>query len=122
MAKERVLSPYERAIQMAQGEGREVGLPDDPWASEYPNVWEAMTKLYIRTEFIKDPATLTFKAGPGGVVVTLNDRALRMSLECITPHTMEGLKRLEDSLASGRAAWKMSGKGEPQLKKRQHRT
>ena len=111
-------SAIDRLIQSTIGEGREVGAMDDPAKQKYPELWKVLSTIYVGRDWIKTPATLTIKLGPGGVVLTLTDRDLRSSKTVLCRNLEDMLKALEADLNDMTKGWTTWGKGEPQLKKR----
>jgi hypothetical protein len=119
MAKtDKPLSAFERAVLGAVGDNRPLGCPDDPAASTLPLLWQFLSTTQVGKDRVKQPATLTLRLGPGGVLVTLNDRDLALSIDCSCQHLEAAFMALESALASGNPIIRTHGKREPQLRKR----
>jgi len=124
MAKEKEqqrLSPLDRAIQQAMGEGRIVGNPDDPAKDRWPELWRWMTQIYVGRDEMKQPATLSIKAAPGGVVISLSDRDLCIAVDAFVANLEDALDALEASLNSATPSTRAWNNREPTLRKRKHR-
>lgn len=115
------VSPLDRAIEQAMGEGREVGNPDDPAIVRWPQLWRWMTTIYVGRDNLKTPATLTVKAAPGCITVTLTDRDLGVSVDAASA-TLEGVfDALEAALTSDTPQIRSWSNKEPTLRKRRQR-
>lgn len=112
------LSALDRAVLSAMGDGRSVGADDDPARSAYPLLWEWLSKIYIGSDRVRTPASLTIQLGPGGVLISLSDRDLGVSCGSVCEHLDEALKAMEASLASAVPPIRSWGKKEPRLRKR----
>ncbi len=117
-ATKRPLSAVDRAIAQTIGDGRAVGADDDPSTSAHPQLWGFLSTIYVGRDHIKTPASFTVKLGPGGVVVTLTDRDLRIGVDVGCQHLADILDALEQALTNPKTTFKSWGKGEPMLRKR----
>jgi len=115
------VSPLDRAIQQAMGEGRIVGNPDDPAQTRWPELWRWMTTIYLGRDEMKQPATLSVKAAPGGVVISLTDRDLGVTVDAATANLEDALDALEASLNSDTPSMRAWTNKEPTLRKRKRR-
>jgi len=125
MAKEKQsehVSPLDRAIQQAMGEGRIVGSEDDPAKERWPELWRWMVTIYVGRDDMKQPATITIRAAPGGIVISLTDRDLGVTVDAATAHLEDALDALEQSLTSKTPSMRAWSNKEPTLRKRKHRS
>lgn len=118
MAKDKHLSSLDRAIQMAMGEGRQVGREDDPAKDTFPALWEWISRIYIGKDRLKQPATITISLAPEGVLVRLNDRDLGCGAAVVCPHLQDAFQQLNAALEGPNPPFTFYGKKEPQLRKR----
>jgi hypothetical protein len=118
MAKEKRMSALDRAIQSAVGDGRTLGRDDDPARVALPALWEWLTKIYIGIDRVRTPATISIKLGPEGVLVSISDRDLGVSLGATCPHLAGALEALEAALTCEVPAVVSWGKKEPKLRRR----
>jgi hypothetical protein len=118
MAKEKHLSSLDRVIQIAMGEGKTVGNPDDPAAAKWPQLWEWLTRIYIGVDKIKQPASIFLTLGPGGVMARMSDRDLSYSVNVNVPNLQDVFDALEAQLAMGTVGVGTWGKKDPNLRKR----
>lgn len=120
MAKDRKqLSALDRVLMHAMGEGRTVGLEDDPARERWPVLWEWLATIYVGKDYIKTPAVLTIRLGPEGVIATLTDRDLGVSAEITVPHLEDVLDGVNNAVSGPNPPIKTWGKKEPKLRKRQ---
>lgn len=115
------LSHLDRVIQMAMGEGRVVGTADDPAAQRWPELWRWLTTIYIGRDDMKQPPSITIRAAPGGIMVSLTDRDLGVTVDAATAHLADALDALELALSSDNPSMRAWSNKEPTLRKRKHR-
>lgn len=115
------MSALDRAIQSAVGDGRTLGRDDDPARVSLPNVWEWLTKIYIGLDRVRTPASIQIKLGPEGVLVSMSDRDLGVSVGASCTHLEGAMQALEAALTSDVPPVVSWGKKEPQLRKRNSR-
>jgi|SRR5579864_6488 len=113
------LSALDRAIQSAMGTGRKLGREDDPAAVKFPALWDWLSRVYIGTDRLRQPATISVALGPEGCLVTITDRDLGVSCSAACPHLEGVLEALEKALTADVPAVRSWGKKEPKLRKRQ---
>lgn len=116
---QRRLSAFDRVLMTALGDGRTVGLPDDPAATEFPEVWRWLTQTEGGKDHILQPAVITMQLGPEGALVSLTHRDLKTSCSVACPHLGQALQALERALNDPNPPLRTWGK-DPQvrLKKR----
>jgi len=119
--KERKLSALDRAIMSAIGDGKVVGRDDDPASTEYPEVWEWLTKTEGGKDYIMQPAVLSIQLGPEGVLVSLIHRDLRRMVSVACPHVQDALATLQAALTSPNPPIRPWGRDEAHLKKRRQK-
>lgn len=112
------LSPVERAVQIAIGEGRTFGNVSDPAREKFPTLWEWLTRAYLGQDYIKQPATMSIAANSAGFTVKLVDRDLSSSCIANTTNLEDAFAAIEVILANGQGGWTHWGKKEPHLRKR----
>jgi hypothetical protein len=112
------LSSLDRALMQAAGEGQRFGLESDPARVAFPNLWAWLSTIYVGRDHLKQPATLSIRLGPSGVIATLTDRDLSVAVDCGTAHLGEVFEALERLLASDTPPIRTWGKKEPTLRKR----
>lgn len=122
MGELKKISSVERAIQQAMGDNRTIGAGDDPAEKQLPELWRWLTTLYVGRDHIKNPATLSIRLAPGGVVCTLSDRDLKVGLDVGCPYLQDIFKAIEHALQDPATTFKTWGKGEPHLRKRRMST
>jgi hypothetical protein len=119
MAKEKAkLSALDRAIQTALGQGRKVGLEEDPAREAYPTVWDWLTRTGDGGDHIFQPATISIQLGPEGVLATITHRDLGYSCSIACPGLADVLLALESALSGPNPPIRNWGKTEPHLRKR----
>jgi len=116
--KEQRLSPLDRAIQQAMGEGRVVGNPEDPAKDRWPELWRWLTTIYVGRDEMKQPPSISIKAAPGGVVISLTDRDLGITVDAFVAHLEDAIDALEASLNSETPTMRAWSNKEPTLRKR----
>ena len=121
-ADDRKLSALDRAILQALGDGRKVGLDDDPAALAFPLVWEWLTKTDGDRDHIMQPAVITLQLGPEGTLVSLTHRDLRVSCSVACPFIGDALQALQSALACPNPPIRGWGKDLPNLKKRKQKS
>lgn len=118
MGKEEKLSRLDRLVQSAMGAGRTLGDEADPAQTRWPKLWEWLSKIYFGSNLVKQPASLTIRLGPEGVIASLTDRDLGVTQDAACPH-LEGIfEAMEKALNSASSPMRVWGKGEPKLRKR----
>ena len=115
------VSHLDKVIQQAMGEGREVGCADDPARERWPALWEWLTRIYVGRDDMKQPASITINAAPGGIMIRISDRDLGVSVSAATAHLGDALDAIEAALGSDTPAITSWGNKEPKLRKRQRR-
>jgi len=108
----------QRAIESAMGEGRSVGADDDPAKTKYPELWQWLSNIYVRTDRLRTPATVSVTLGPSGALVTVSDRDLAVSCSAACEHLDDVFAALEKALTSDVQNIRSWGKKEPKLRKR----
>lgn len=114
-------SALERAVQAAVGDGKIFGLSEDPASQAFPTLWEWLSTAYLKGGYVKQPAVVMVRLGPEGVLVTLTDRELGVSLDAACAHLDGAYAALEAALTAATPALKTWGKREPMLRKRPNR-
>ncbi len=120
--QERKLSALDRAIVQAIGDGRKVGLEDDPAQDDFPLVWEWLTKTEGGRDYIMQPAVISIQLGPEGVLVSLTHRDLRVSCTVSCAYLSEVMPVLQAALAAPNPPIRSWGKDLPNLKKRKSKS
>lgn len=120
MAKgnDRPLSAFERAVASAIGDERPLGCSNDPAQQSYPLLWQWLSTSYVGKDKIKTPAVLTVRLGPGGVLASLTDRDLAVTVEVCCAHLDNVLQETESQLGSSNPIIRSWGRKEPQLRRR----
>ncbi len=108
----------DRLIQQAIGADRQLGRDDDPGRRKHPTLWLWLATIYAGRDHVKQPATVTIRLGPEGVLATLTDRDLAVSLDVACPHLADVLAALEAALTGPAPPLRSWGRKEPQLRKR----
>ena len=111
-------SALDRVIMQATGDGRSVGLPDDPARDKFPDLWEWLSTVNVRGDRIKTPARVSIALGPEGTLVQLVDRDLAVSINVACRYLEQSFEALQASLISGSVPIASWGKREPVLRKR----
>jgi hypothetical protein len=112
------LSALDRAIQTALGDDRPLGTPDDPARRKLPNLWAWLSQTRAGGDYVKQPAILTVRLGPQGVLATLTDRDLAVSLD-VSSETLAGVfLAVETALQAVAPPLRSWGRKEPQLRRR----
>lgn len=123
MAKEKKdISHLERLIGEAIGQERTIGLPHDPAREVWPDLWDWMTRITAGQDYVKQPAKVTLTMGPDGVLITLSDPDLTLSLDCWTPFLGDCLHHLNSVLAGPNPPFKLWGKKQPTLRRKKNKT
>lgn len=117
---QRKLSALDRMLLQALGDGRTVGLADDPAAELYPELWKCMTQTEGGKDYILQPAVVTLQFGPAGCIATLTHRDLKWTLSVSCPHIGQALEVLEAALSSPNPPIRTWGK-DPQVQLRKRR-
>jgi len=115
---ERKLSAIDRAVLAAIGDGRIVGLPDDPARERFPQLWEWLTLTEAGRDYVMQPAVVTVQLGPEGVLVTMTHRDLRRTVSVACKHLEEAYQALQTALDSPNPPMRSWGKDDPHLRKR----
>lgn len=119
MAKsERHLSTFDLQILHAIGEGKNLGSDGDPAIIQWPNLWQWLSTVYAGKEYVKQPANMTIRLGPAGVLVAVVDRDLSVSCETSCQFVGQAFDAIEAVLATPSAPIKSWGRKEPKLRKR----
>lgn len=105
----------------ALGDGRVVGLEDDPAKESYPELWKWLTRTDGGKDHIMQPAVITLQLGPEGALVSLTHRDLHVSCAVACPHLGGALAALEEALASPNPPLKFWGKDMPVLRRRRQK-
>ncbi len=120
---ERKLSALDRMLLQALGEGRTVGLADDPARKLYPTLWDWLSKTDGGTDFILQPAILSVQLGPEGALASMTHRDLKVSCSVACPYLADFLACLEAALSSSNPPLRSWGKDpQVQLKKRKRKS
>lgn len=112
------LSALDRLIQEAMGAGKTFGREDDPARKKYPEVWRWLSTCYLGRDHIKQPATLSIRLGPEGVLASLVDRDLAVSVEVTCAGLGDVLAALETALTGPNPPVRSYGRKEPHLRRR----
>jgi len=112
------LSALDRAIQTAMGTGRALGREDDPFRLAYPSVWDWLTRIYVGTNQVRTPATISVRLGPEGALVSMRDVDLGVSVSAACPNLNDVFAALEAALTADVPAIQSWGRKEPRLRKR----
>lgn len=67
---------------------------------------------------MKQPPSITIKAAPGGVVISLTDRDLGISVDAFVGHLEDAIDALEQALNSDTPTIRAWSNKEPSLRKR----
>ena len=118
MGEERPPTRMERLIAQAIGADRSLGRDDDPARKKYPQLWEWLSVIYAGKDHVKQPAVITIRLGPEGVLATLTDRDLAVSLDAACPFLGGVLEALEAQLTQAAPPIRTWGRKEPQVRKR----
>lgn len=116
----RRLSAFDRVLETALGDNRKVGLPDDPAADLYPEVWRWLTQTEGGVDHILQPAVITIQLGPEGALVSLTHRDLKTSCSIACPHLGMAIEVLEQALSSPNPPLRTWGK-DPQVRLRKRK-
>jgi len=116
--EDKYTSALDRLVQSAMGQGRSVGRDDDPAKTEYPSVWDWLSRIYIGMDKVRTPAVINLRLGPEGVLVSMSDRDLGYTVDAVCPYLGDILKALEAALTAPIPPIKSWGKKEPRLRKR----
>jgi hypothetical protein len=116
----RKLSALDRMLLQALGDGRTVGLPDDPASKTYPETWRWLTQTEGGKDHILQPAVITLQLGPAGALVTLTHRDLKTTLSVSCPYLEDALAALEAALTGPNPPIRTWGK-DPQVHLRKRR-
>lgn len=100
MANKRELTPLQRLIQQATGNGHALGNYDDPMAKTCPRLWEWLSRIEVDDDHLKEPATLKLQLVPGGCQATLTDPTLGYSLDASANEIGRLFESLEAQLSS----------------------
>jgi len=119
MGKEKKeLTPLERLLQQAIGNGVSLGNASDPARGKWPNVWEWLSTVDAGDDFLKEPCSIRIALVPGGVQGALTDPSLGCTVDA-TSETLEGLfEGLERNLQSAHPTIRTWRKGDLQLRKK----
>lgn len=117
MSKDK-LSTFDRIAQSAVGAGLVVGDVDDPVAKECPQLWRWMSETSAGDDHVKEPATLTVKLVPGGVLASLGDRTFGVSIDASCTTLSSVWQALEAVLCSPAPPIRQWPKHEIQLRKK----
>lgn len=117
---DRKLSALDRMLLQALGDGRTVGLPDDPASKLFPETWRWLTQTEGGKDHILQPAVITLQLGPAGALVTLTHRDLKTTLSVSCPHLGQALEALEMALTGPNPPIRTWGK-DPQVHLRKRR-
>ncbi len=112
------LSALDRLCQEAMGDGKTLGREDDPARKEWPALWEWLSRVYVGRDLIKQPATLSVRLGPEGVLCSLVDRDLSVSVDATSAHLAGVFGMIEAALTGDTPNVKSWGRREPHLRKR----
>jgi len=116
--EDKYASALDRAIQSAMGQGRVVGRDDDPAKTDFPALWDWMSRIYIGIDKVRTPAAISIRFGPEGILVSISDRDLGVSMDACCPHLGDVFKAIEAGLTAAIPPIKSWGKKEPKLRKR----
>ena len=112
------LGALDRAIAQAIGDSRTVGREDDPACKQFPELWRWLSTINVGRDRVKAPALVTVRLGPEGVLVSLTDRDLGVSLDATCGNLSEVWAALESALTGSVPPVRSWGKKEPNLRKR----
>jgi len=111
-------SALDRIVQQALGAERTLGCASDPAVKKFPTLWDWLARIYLGKDHVKQPATLSIRLGPEGVLVTLTDRDLAVSFDVACSSLTEAFAAMETALTSLSPPMRSWGKKEPSLRKR----
>src|SRR5262249_23706090 len=114
----RPMSALDRQIQQALGEGKVLGNDDDPAREKLPALWDWLSRGYVGPGHVKQPAHVTIRLAQGGVMATVTDRDLCVSVDVATPYLTDILAAMDRALANPSTPLRTWGKKEPNLRKR----
>lgn len=114
----RPMSALDRQIQQALGEGKVLGNDDDPAREKLPALWDWLSRVYVGHGHVKQPAVVTIRLAHGGVMATVTDRDLCVSVDVATPYLTDILAAMDRALANPSTPLRTWGKKEPNLRKR----
>jgi hypothetical protein len=120
MGSEPQLSHLDRLVQQAMGADRKLGSEDDPARKKFPALWEWLSRIYVGRDNIKQPAVLSIRLGPQGVLVTLTDRDLSVSFDMSCAHLQDTFAAMEAAIVAPNPPMRNWGKREPSVRKRKH--
>ncbi len=112
------LSAVERIILQAIGDGKVLGLAEDPAREKFPALWEWLTRVYCGKDNIKQPAILTVLAVNGGWTFRVADRDLASAMTVTVKTLEEGFAALEQVVADPSSPIQSWGRKEANLRKR----
>lgn len=115
----RKLSALDRVIIRAVGEGRTLGLDDDPAKDEWSAVWEWLTKCEAK-DYVMQGATISVQLGPEGVLATITHRDLKASCSAACPHLADVFAALNAALTAPNPPIRSWGK-DPQVQLKRKR-
>jgi len=118
MGKPREQSSFERMTQVATGKGVRLGSGDDPSIQAHPELWKWLATTEAGPDHLKDPARLSLKLVPGGVLVSLSDDAYGVSLDASCDTLLGALDAIEQALRSPQPAFRTWNRTEVKIRKK----
>lgn len=117
---DRSLSALDRLVLQAMGQGRSLGLIDDPARTDYPELWRWLSQIYWgeAQDRVVQPATLTVRLGPEGVLVSIYHRDLGASCDAACLHLADILPAIEAALTAHPSPVKVVARKEPTTRRR----
>lgn len=89
------LSLVDQLIARAIGNGVALGAVGDPVSMTCPTLWDWISRVKIKDEWVKTPARITIQLTPGGVAVAIMDTALCTSMDVACTYLDEAFGALE---------------------------
>jgi len=118
MARNEPLTAFDRMTQVAVGKGQKLGNADDAAAKAYPELWRWLSTVEAGPDHLKDPARLSLRLAPGGVLVTLTDDAYGLSLDASCDTLERALAAIEQALQAPTPAFRTWSRAEVKVRKK----
>lgn len=117
-ADHRGMSPLERLIAEAVGGNQQLGDDDDPVRLNCPELWRWLTCTDAGPGHVKDPAKLTITCVPGGVLVSLIDASLAVSMDVSCRTLAEVFEAVQRTLKAPNPPLRVWAGKKPTVRKR----
>lgn len=112
------LSPLQRLIKEAVGGVQLLGDDDDPVRAACPLLWQWLTSTDAGPDHVKDPAKLTLTCVPGGVMVSLIDASLAVSMDVSCKMLGDTFAALEEALRAPNVPLRVWAGKKPNVRRR----